>query len=135
MTTRDLLRNTLVTPSLFPAARVNGTSTGATVDLINYDGAMIAVTFGAYTDGTHTPSVLQSNDGTNFVACTYGTDLDAATNLTAVSSSGGANTVQQIGYIGSMRYLAVVMTVTGATTGAVSSASVIGGYPHNGPTQ
>lgn len=135
MTVRDLLRISLVTPSLFPAARVNGTFTGNTVDTLGFDGAFITVTFGAYTDGTHTPSVIQSNDGVTWVPCVYETDLDAANNLAAVSSSAGSNTVQQIGYIGSMRYLAVVLTVTGATTGALSSANVIAGYPRNAPTQ
>jgi hypothetical protein len=28
----------------------------------------------------------------------------------------------------------VVMTVSGATTGALSGANVIAGYPHSGPT-
>jgi hypothetical protein len=135
MAVRDLLRNLFVTPSLAPAVRVNGTATGSTVDLRGFDGAMITVSFGAYTDGTHTPSILQSVDGVTFIPCVYGTDLDAANNLAAVSSSAGANTVQQIGYIGSLRYLAVVMTTTGATSGALSSASVISGYPRSGPTQ
>src|SRR5580704_1945282 len=134
MAIRDLLRNNLVTASLFPAARVNGTATGATVDLRGYDGAVVTVSFGAYTDGTHTPSVLQSVDGVTFTSCVYGTDLDGASNLSAVSSSAGANTIQQIGYIGSQRYLAV-MTTTGATTGALSSATVIAGYPRQAPTQ
>src|SRR5580692_8315564 len=101
MAIRDLLRNIFVTQSLAPAVRVNGTSTGATVDLRGFDAAMISVSFGAYTDGTHTPSVLQSVDGVTFTPCVYGTDLDATNNLAAVSSSAGANTVQQIGYIGS----------------------------------
>ncbi len=135
MAIRDLLRTIFVTPSLAPAARTNGTFTGSTVDLRGYDAAVITVTFGTWTDGTHTPSVLQSMDSVTFVPCVYGTDLDATTNLAAVSSSAGSNTVQQIGYIGSMRYLAVVMTVSGATTGAVSSAQVISGYPRNAPTQ
>ena len=135
MAIRDLLRNLFVTNSLAPAVRVNGTATGTTVDLRGFDAAMITVTFGAYTDGTHTPSVLQSVDGVTFVPCVYGTDLDATSNLVPVSSSAGANTVQQIGYIGSQRYLAVVMTTTGATSGAYSSASVIAGYPRSGPTQ
>jgi len=135
MAIRDLLRITQVTQSLAPAARVNGTATGSTVDLRGYDAAMITVSFGTYTDGTHTPSVLQSVDGITFTPCVYGTDLDAASNLTAVSSSAGANTVQQIGYIGSQRYIAVVMTTTGATTGALSAATVVAGYPRNAPTQ
>ncbi len=135
MAIRDLLRSQFVTQSLAPAARVNGTATGSTVDLRGYDGAAIIVTFGAYTDGTHTPSVNQSSDGVTWVPCVYGTDLDATTNLAAVSSSAGANTTQQIGYIGSLRYLQVVITTTGATTGALSTASVIAGYPRNAPTQ
>jgi hypothetical protein len=135
MAIRDLLRNSLVSTSLQPAARVNGTSTGAAVDLRGYDGAMVTVAFGAYTDGTHTPSVQHSIDGTTYTPCVFGTDLDGATNLTAVNNVSGANTLQQIGYIGSLRYLQVVMTTTGATTGAVSTASVIAGYPRNAPTQ
>ncbi len=135
MTVRDLLRINFVSQSLAPAVRTNGTFTGTAVDLRGYDGAMITVSFGAYTDGTHTPSVVQSVDGVTFTACVYGTDLDATTNLAAVNSSAGANTVQQIGYIGTQRYIAVVMTVSGATCGAASSGNVIAGYPHNAPTQ
>ena len=66
MAIRDLLRSQLVTTSLQPAARVNGTATGATVDLLGFDGAIVTVAFGAYTDGTHTPTVLQSVDGISF---------------------------------------------------------------------
>jgi uncharacterized membrane protein len=134
MAIRDLLRDQITTTSLPPAARVNGTATGSTVDLRGFDGAVITVEFGAYTDGTHTPTVLQSVDGVTFTTCVYGTDLDGPANLTAVSSSAGANTVQQIGYIGSQRYLAVVLTTTGATTGALSAAQVTAGYPRSGPT-
>ena len=134
MAIRDLLRTQLVSQSLAPAVRVNGTATGTTVDLRGYDAAVITVSFGAYTDGTHTPTVLQSVDGVTFTACTYGTDLDGPSNLTAVNSVAGANTIQQIGYIGSQRYIAVVITTTGATTGAISAANIIAGYPRNAPT-
>ena len=131
---RALLRTQLVTQSLAPAARVNGTATGATIDLRGFDGAVISVCFGAYTDGTHTPTVLQSADGSTWTSCVFGMDLDGPANLTAVNSSAGANTVQQIGYIGSLRYIAVVMTTAGATTGALSAATVIAGHPRNAPT-
>lgn len=132
MTTRDLLRNSYVSTSLAPAARVNGTATGTAVDTRGYDGAMVAVAFGSYTDGTHTPSLQHSADGVSYSAVTA-SDLDGS--FSAVSSGAGANTVQQVGYIGSLRYLQVVMTVTGATTGALSAASVVLGYPRNAPTQ
>jgi hypothetical protein len=131
MTTRDLLRNQLVSPSLSPAVRTT-TATGSAVDLRGYDAAVIAVSFGAYTDGTHTPSVTESPDGGTYTAIDPSNLLGS---FTAVSSSAGANTVQQVGYIGNSRYLQVVMTVSGATSGAASAATVIAGYPHNAPTQ
>ncbi len=134
MAIRDLLRNQNTSQSLVPAVRVNGTATGSTVDLRGYDGAAIAVCFGAYTDGTHTPSIQQSVDGVTFTPCVYGTDLDGPANLSAVTSSAGANTVQQIGYIGSQRYLQVVLTTSGATSGAASAAFVTAGYPRTAPT-
>jgi hypothetical protein len=132
MAIRDLLRNILVTPSLMPAARTNGTATGSAVDLRGFDAAVITVSFGAWTDGTHTPSVIESVDGTNYAAAGTG-DLDGT--LAALTGTAGQNALQQIGYIGTQRYVAVVMTTTGGTTGALSGASVIAGYPHSGPTQ
>ncbi|MBV8061581.1 MAG: hypothetical protein JO126_04555 [Alphaproteobacteria bacterium] len=132
MTTRDLLRITYITNSLPPANRVNGTVTGNAVDLLGYDGAVIVVTTGAYTDGTHVPSVLQSMDGVTYTACAV-TDLDGT--FATIASSASANTVQQVGYIGTQRYLQVVMTTTGATSGATTSAHIVAGYPRNAPTQ
>jgi hypothetical protein len=132
MTVRDLLRNQLTTQSLSPAARTNGTATGTAVDLRGYDAAVITVSFGAWTDGTHTPFALQSTDGTTYAACA---STDLLGTFTAVSGTAGSNTVQQVGYIGNQRFLEVVMTTTGATTGALSQANVVAGYPHNGPTQ
>jgi hypothetical protein len=131
MATRDLLRNQLTSQSLAPAVRTS-TATGSAVDLIGFDGAVIVVSFGAYTDGTHTPSVLSSVDGVTYNAAAT-SDLDGT--FTAVSGSGGANTVQQVGYVGSQRFLKIVMTISGATSGAASAANITAGYPHNGPTQ
>ncbi len=132
MALRDLLRKTLVTASLAPAARTNGTANGTGVDLRGFDAAVITVAFGAYTDGTHTPSVQHSVDGTTYTNVAAA-DLDGA--FSAVNSAGGANTVQSVGYIGAQRYVRAVMTVSGATTGALSAASVIAGSPRNAPTQ
>ncbi|MDD3371566.1 MAG: hypothetical protein PHE27_07060 [Alphaproteobacteria bacterium] len=132
MATRDLLRNQLAVQSLAPAARTNGTATGTAVDLRGFDGAVIAFSFGAHTDGTHTPTIVHSDDNETFTTCVYGTDLDGPSALAAVS--GGTGSIQQIGYIGNKRYVAAVITTTGATTGALSAATVIAGYPHNAPT-
>lgn len=132
MTIRDLLRNNFISQSLSPAVRTNGTATGAAVDLRGFDAAVITVSFGAWTDGTHTPSVVQSMDGVTYVPCSPG-DLDGT--FAAVSGTAGANTLQQVGYIGTQRFVAVVLTTSGATSGAASAGSIIAGFPRNAPTQ
>ncbi len=131
MALRDLVHNVLATQSLSPAVRTNGTANGTGVDLRGFDAAMILVNFGNWTDGTHTPSLQHSSDGSSYAACSA-SDLDGA--FAAVNGAGGANTTQAVGYIGSQRYVRVVMTVSGATSGAASAASVIGGCPRNRPT-
>lgn len=132
MTLRDLKSNVKVAPSLAPAVRTNGTANGTAVDLRGYDSAVIAVSFGAYTDGSHTPSVEHSVDNVTYAAAAA-SDLDGA--FTAVSSAAGQNAVQSVGYIGARRYVRVVMTVSGATSGALSAANVIAGNPRQAPAQ
>lgn len=129
MTIRDLKNNVDAAFSLAPAARVNGTANGTVVDLRGYDAAMLLVQFGAYTDGTHTPSLEHSDDGSSFAAVPA---VELSNTLTAVGS-GGANSTQRAGYQGSKRYLRAVMVVTGATTGALSAALVLRGAPRQAP--
>lgn len=128
MTIRDMVSNTSVTPTLLPAARVTGTATGLAVDLRGYDAAMISVAFGAYTDGTHTPALHHSADGTAYTVVAA-SDLQGS--FTAVNSVAGGGTVQSVGYIGPARYVRIVMTVSGATSGALSAASVVCGRPRH----
>ena len=123
MTTRDIQNTISPALSLSPAART-ASANGTAVDLQGYGAAMILFSFGTWTDGTHTPSVQHSADGTTYVAC----DSNSLSgSLSAVSNSGGSNTVQKVGYTGGYRYVRAVMTVAGATTGALSTASVIRG--------
>lgn len=130
MTLRDLVHRVQPTVSLSPAARVTGTATGNAVDLRGFDAAAIVLSFGVWTDGVHTPSVQHSMDGVTYTACAA-SDLDGT--LAAVNSAAGSNTTQVAGYIGSQRYVRVLMVTTGATTGAVSSALVVAGAPRNVP--
>lgn len=130
MTMRDHNDQLDVALSLVPAARVNGTFNGTGVDLRGYDSAMLVVSFGAYTDGAHTPSLQHSDDNSSFTTVAAA-EITAA--FTVVNSAGGANSTQRVGYLGSKRYVRALLTVTGATTGALSDASVVRGTPRSAP--
>lgn len=127
---RDLVSNVDAARSLSPAAR-NASANGVGVDLQGYDSAMAVVQFGTWTDGTHTPSLEHSDDNSAFTNCvTDGVQQGA---FTPVSGAGGSNTTQRVGYSGGKRYVRVVQTVSGATTGAVTSALILRGSPHRAP--
>lgn len=121
MTMRDLKAGLDAAPALAPAVR-NATATGTVVDLRGFDGASVLVHVGAYTDGTHTPSLEASTDGVTYVAVGAG---EMAGGFTAIASGAEANTVQQVGYSGPGRYLRPKLTVAGATTGAAVAISVL----------
>ncbi len=130
MALRDMVSKILVKQSLLPAVRVSGTVNGTTIDLRGFDAAAVSVVFGAYTDGVHTPSLQHSTDGTNFT--TVSADLLNGA-FAAVNGAAGAGSVQTVGYMGNQRYVRVVMTVTGATTGAASAAMIVTGYSRQAP--
>lgn len=123
---RDMKNNLDVVGSLAPAARVNGTANGTGVDLKGFNSCMAVFHAGAVTDGVHTPKVQESDDDSTY------TDV-AAADLLGTLAAFTANTVQRIGYIGNKRYIRPVITTTGATTGALSNATVVRGNPHVAP--
>jgi len=124
MTIRDLRNAVDAAHSLEPAVRATGTLNGAGVDLQGYNAAAMLVYFGAYTNGTHTPSLEHSDDNSSFSSVSAG-ELEGS--FTAVSSSAGVNTTQRVGYKGGKRYLRAVMTVAAGATGAASSAIILRG--------
>lgn len=117
----DLKNNLIANQSLAPAARTSSVN-GTAIDLQDSDGALIVVECGALTDGTHTPSLEESDaSGSGFAAVAA---ADRIGSLVACT----ANTVQAIGYVGIKRYVRVVMTIAGSpSTGAVTSAVVLEG--------
>ena len=114
---RALHKDIAVATSLAPAART-ATANGTGVDLANCDQAAIAIVVGTITDGTHTPSVQESDDNSSFSAV-------AAADLSGTLAAMASNTNQEVSYLGTKRYIRVVSTVSGATTGGVYSAVVI----------
>ncbi len=119
MTTRDLTSNIDVRSSLDPGD-YTASANGAAVDLRGFESAAVAFVVGAVTDGTHTPGVEESDDGTTWQAVASADLSGALANLAS-----GVN--QRVGYRGAKRYLRAVLTVAGATVGARAAAVVIRG--------
>jgi hypothetical protein len=97
--------------SVAPLLRTTSVN-GSGVDLANYGGNMFSFVCGANTDGTHTPKLQDSADNSTFA------DVVAADQVGTLSAL-SANTIQEVCYIGSKRYVRAVITVTGSpATGA-----------------
>lgn len=122
---RDIYSNVLVKNSLVPAVRTT-TATGTAVDR-NGSGAMfqdalIVVSTGVITDATHTITVEHSD------AAATGYEVVAAEFLQgtppAIVAADDSKTYE-LGYLGRKRYVRVVSTVAGATSGGAVAALVV----------
>lgn len=122
----DIKQTQDVQNSLAPAART-ASDNGTGIDLANFASATVAFVVGTITDGTHTPSVEESDDNSTFTAV-------AAADLIGTLAALASNTNQRVGYRGSKRYIRAVSTVAGATTGGVYAAVVIRGDGRKQPT-
>lgn len=103
-------------------ARTNGTFNGTTVDRVGAGdpSLLFVVTSGTVTDGTHTFTVQESDDGTAFTTAPAGAVQGTGP---VVPWSTGSNAVFEVGYFGAKRFVRLTVTTTGATTGGVFSAT------------
>lgn len=125
---KDLKNSQDLATSLAPAALRTTSGNGTGVDLAGFNGAIVAFIVGAITDGTHTPSVEESDaSGSGYAAV-------AAADLIGTLAALAANTNQRVGYKGTKRYVRAVVTVTGSpSTGGYYSAVVVRGAPQKNP--
>ena len=123
---KDLKNNLKAVASLEPLLRT-ASANGTGVDLQFYEGALVVFGCGANTDGTHTPSLQESSDNSTWTAVAAADQLGTLAALTA-------NTRQQVGYRGTLRYIRGVVTVTGSpATGANTFCDVIKGHDRHSP--
>lgn len=127
---KDLYNNLAPVVSLSPAART-ASADGTGVDLQGYEGALVLVTTGTITDGTHTVELQESDDNSTFSAVA---DADLQGDEPAIGAAND-NTSYKLGYLGSKRYLRVAVTVAGATTGGVYGASIVRGFARHKGSQ
>lgn len=132
MAMRDIAHRIKMVQSIATAAHTAAVN-GASVDLAQgsgYEAAAFYIDFGAWTDGTHTFTFQDSADNATWNTLAVPSIQNAAP---AVSTNGSQNSDFISGYYGGNRYLRVITTVTGQTTGAVYGAGVVLGFPHHGP--
>jgi hypothetical protein len=122
---RDLKSNLQAVTSLAPAG-ITASTNGGGVDLRGFDAAMVTFVVGTITDGTHTPSLEESDNDSGYTPVAA---ADLIGTLSALTS--GAN--QSVGYRGGKRYIRAVATVAGASTGGVYGAVVLRGRPAHAP--
>jgi hypothetical protein len=137
---RDISTTLSVTPTILPAAgRTNGTVNGTSVDLANFDNAVVVVHAGVITDGSHVVTVEESDvSGSGFTTVAAADlvdgDLDGVKTPTLTTGGGnGGSRTHEIGYVGRKRFIRAVVVTSGATTGGFIDASVVRGTPKRSP--
>lgn len=129
----SLYNNSRAIQSLLPVARTNGTANGTSVDLNqNLDAsrsAMLVVSTGAITDGSHAITLQESSDNSAW-STVAAVDLQGTPpTITATDD----NKVFEVGYLGSKRYLRAVATTSGATSGGIFDALILRGFVRRPP--
>ena len=130
MATKDI--NTILDVSnAFNAAVINSdTDTdGEFIDTKGFYGLTFAVESTAYTDGTYTLQVLESD-----TAAAPDFTVTAADFVIGAGSITAVDTPAKIGYVGKKRYARIRIVSTGVTTGATLTALAIRGVPGDAPT-
>jgi hypothetical protein len=126
---RDIDKQISVVSTIAPAAAATATTTGTTVDLAGYRSAAVVLHCGVFTDGTFTPTVEESDDDSAWSTVAAG---ELSGSFAAVTSANDV-AVYEVGYLGSKRYVRLLMTETVASAGALFSAVVVRGNPITAP--
>jgi len=130
-----LYNESLTVLALPYAVRTNGTVNGATVDRTPsgnpYEQVTFIVVTATVTDGTHTFSFEDSNDGTTWTA------IPAAQRRGAipVPGAGNNNLVYEVGLDSAKRYVRCNVVSAGTTTGGNFLAVAVLADPSNTPTR
>lgn len=121
---RDINNDVAVSSTQLPNV-VTATTTGVTVDLAGFTKAMFIAHIGTITDGTFAFDPEESDDDSTWTNISAGNLSGAFVNAT----SSADDRIQEVGYLGSKRYIRCNMTITGspATGGAVGISVVKAG--------
>jgi hypothetical protein len=129
----SLYDEVVVKKSLSPVARTDGTANGTAVDRGVSGGtqeAVLLVTTGVVTDGSHAVTVQESADGSTGWANVAAANLQGSLPTVVAAND---DTMFEVGVRPTLRYLRAVTTSTGSTTGGVFACSFILGRPRVQP--
>lgn len=120
-----------VAVSLTHAARTT-TANGSAVDLQGYQAAVVVINAQAWTDGTHTFSIEESDASGSGYTAVAAANLDGS--APAITAAGAQLATYRVGYLGNKRYIRAVQTITGSpSTGAIIGVQVLRMHPRKAP--
>ncbi|MCX4780061.1 hypothetical protein [Streptomyces sp. NBC_01264] len=119
--------------TLSPALRTDGTANGVAVDRAVNGGmqdAMVIVSTGTVTDGSHAITIQDSADGSTGWTAVAADQIQGSLPTVVAAND---DTVYTFGVLASRRYLRVVATTSTATTGGILAAGILLGAPRFAP--
>lgn len=137
MANRDGSNNKKILWAKVPAAISTDTTTASNIiDTQGFDKVTFVMICGAYTDGTYTPAVSESDDsgmsGENAVADAELTRTEADAAISAATTN-STDATGKIGYLGNKRYVTCdivsASTSSGATVGVLAILENGGNQP------
>lgn len=127
---KDLHNNITAKQALAPGAITSNTTTNGTeVDRQGFEQVEFLILAGTITDGAYAVEVQESDTSGSGYTAVADNDLlgtEAGAGIVAADD----NTVKKIGYRGIKRYVRLVVTSTGVTTGGTLGAIAVLGSPH-----
>ena len=135
---RDLYDNIAVLQLMAPVDIGANDTYSSIADLQDFEQCDIIVNLGvctAATPNTYVTPTLQESDSLTEADFDSVDSDDYLGGLTKVDDVAEDNTVQRVGYIGSKRYIRVLMNVTSTMSNVpVSITAILSGARHNPPT-
>lgn len=119
--------------TLSPATRTNGTANGVAVDRMVNGGmqdAVLLVTTGTITDGSHAVSIEDSDDGSTGWAAVAAAQLQGSAPTVVAADD---DVLFEVGVRSTRRFLRAVAVTSGATTGGLFGAMFLLSSPRFAP--
>jgi len=126
MAIKDLKTTVQLSLNETNAIGANGTTVGADFDTAEF----LSVTFGlsstAYTDGTHTLALQESDDDVTYTTVPAAKLIGSLPAITSVTAA--LEVIETVGVFSNMRYIRPSIVSTGVTTGATVQILQIAGF-------